>query len=44
MAAVVPTGTAAAIAPTVGGGDEEAIDDVLAGVADDYGSAPGGRA
>ena len=43
MAAAVPTGTAAAAAPTVGGGAEEAVDDVLAGVAGDYGSAPGGR-
>jgi len=44
MAAAVPTGTAAATAPTMGGGAKEAVDDVRAGVAGDYGSAPGGRA
>ena len=44
MAVAVPTGTAAATTPTMGGGAEEAVDDVLAGVADDYGSAPGGHA
>ena len=44
MAAAVSTGTAAAATPTMGGGAKEAVDDVLAGVAGDYGSAPGGHA